>query len=160
MVFQLNAFQNNAFITTGCKGIETQFPTTSELFYFFSDYRENIIDLLMPKNTWWHDYLYSDCLKIKVTWGKNNYFFGYAYWKKSVMFSDPYEIGWGKESFDSSFQNNNSRFQTENDIRPYKAWIFFWNNETSLWEVFYDADSNIWTEEQFKTIRDAIKAMP
>lgn len=131
---------------------------------------------------WWHDYPYNNDFKIKVTWGKDDYFFAYALWIHPVELSDPEDLGWG-----------------DGQIKPYKAWIFKDPESTTIafdqasfqqdifqifesmgfqgdmfqidafqavesagktWIVVEDADAPSWTEDAFVAERKAIKSMP
>lgn len=119
------------------------YPTTADALLKAQDYKQNFMNLLLPRNTWWHNYPFDKNFKIVVTWGKDNYFFAYARWNDSVFFSDVDDFGWGT-----------------GQIKPYKAWIFLYHSDTLLWETIYDADSPLWSEDSFIAQRKTIKAMP
>lgn len=152
------------------------YPSTSDALAKVQDYQHNFMDLSLPRNKWWHEYPYNKDFRIKVTWGKDNYFFAYALWLHPVEFSDPDEFGWG-----------------EGQIKPYKGWIFkyapsnvafdkdvFQNDVFQIleplgfqsdafqidsfllendWIIVQDADIPLWSENAFIAERNTIKAM-
>jgi len=153
------------------------YPSTSDALAKVQDYKQNFMNLSLPRNKWWHEYPYNKDFKIKVTWGKDNYFFAYALWIHPVEFGDPDEFGWG-----------------DGQIKPYKAWIFkystspvafdkdaFQNDMFQIfgsmalqanafqidsfqladdWIIIQDADIPSWTEDAFLSERTTIKAFP
>jgi hypothetical protein len=159
------------------------YPSTSDTLAKVQDYKLNFMNLSLPRNKWWHEYTHNKDFKIKVTWGKDNYFFVYALWAHPVEFSDPDEFGWG-----------------DGQIKPYKAWIFLCTSSPSTiafdidafqndifqifqsmgfqagsfqadsfsiissgdfyWVVVEDADIPSWTEDAFLSERKTIKALP
>ncbi len=122
---------------------EYVYPTTFDASAKAEDYRLNHMNLSLSRKTWFHNYKFNKDMKIVITWGKDNYFFGYSRWEGSVFFSDVDDFGWGT-----------------GQIKPYKAWIFLYHPDTPLWETIYDADSPIWAEDEFKSRRKTIKEMP
>jgi hypothetical protein len=156
------------------------YPTTRYALEKVQDYKQNFMNLSLPRNKWWHEYTYNKDFKLKITWGKDDYFFAYALWTHPVEFSDPDEFGWG-----------------DGQIKPYKAWIFkctsspttitfdkevfqedvfqifesmgfqasmfqadsfqLVNSEGIEWVVIEDADVPAWTEDAFIAHRNLIK---
>lgn len=122
----------------------TVYPTTTEALTKVQDYKLNFFNPVAPRNTWWHTYSFNQDFNLTATWGKDSYFFAYAQWKPSrCWIADVDDLGW----------------ITPAQVKPYKGWIFWFNSITQQWEVFYDADSSLWTEDQFIAHRKTIKAM-
>ncbi len=119
------------------------YPSTSEVIERVLDYKQNFMNLTDPRFTWWHEYPYNIDFIIKVTWGKDNYFFGYAFWKHTVDFGDPTDFGW-----------------EIGQIKPFKGWVFHYNPEGNVMETIYDGDSFLWSEDDFVALRRQIKAIP
>lgn len=119
------------------------YPSTSDALEKAHDYRQNFMNLSLPRSMWWHEYPYNEDFIIKVTWGKDNYFFAYALWNHTVEFSDPDEFGWGS-----------------GQMKPYKGWVFHYNPDGHIMETIYDGDSLLWSEDDFIALRRQIKTMP
>ncbi len=122
---------------------EPLYPTTMDALAKAQDYKQNFMNLSLPRRDWWHKYPFNSDFYIKVTWGKNNYFFVYGLWSHAVETSDPEDLGWDTGK-----------------IKPYKAWIFMYNTGMLAWDTIYDADDLLWSEDSFTAQRKTIKALP